>query len=108
MIFGALRPLAHTILIINLGKRMARGCPNLVIISVGPCHKQKATVVLLKHDQNHMEPRRNHAGSEGLAEEKQACVLLKHDRNHMEPRRNHAGVEGLAEAKQTFARMLAL
>ena len=55
-----------------------------------------------------MEPRRNHAGSEGLVEEKQTFVLLKHDRNHMEPRRNHAGVEGFVEAKQTFAQMLAL
>ena len=64
--------------------------------------------MLLKHDRNHMEPRRNHAGSEGLVEEKQTCVLLKHDRNHMEPRRNHAGVEGFAEAKQTFAHVLAL
>ena len=79
MIFGALGPLAHNIFITQLGKCLAKRFPNLVIISVGPFHKQKATVVLLKHDQNHMEPRRN-----------------------------HAGVEGFAEAKQTFAQMLAL
>ena len=70
--------------------------------------RKKQAFVLLKHDRNHMEPRRNHAGSEGLVEEKQTFVLLKHDRNHMEPRRNHAGVEGFVEAKQTFAQMLAL